>query len=84
VVVEARTREARGYDHQREEQDDGGEMDRARDLVRRDGAQRHQHDGRNQRDAAAVEPQPRHAAERHADIGEDEDGEDQCGHGAPD
>ena len=83
-IVEPGRGEARRDDHQREQQQHGREMDgldhaRAGHRVGRD-----QHHRRDQRDAAAIELEARHATQRHAEIGQGENNDDEGGHGARD
>jgi hypothetical protein len=79
-VVEARRGEARRDDHQCEQQQDRRKVHCLHRALGRDRAAGGEHDRRDQRDAAAVNLQPRHAAERHAEIGENENGDGEREH----
>ena len=57
-------------------------MNRLDQPGRHHGAERDQGDRRDDGDPAAIERQPRHAPQGHAEIGEDEDRDHDPGHGA--
>ena len=52
-------------------------------LIERQIAGGQQHDEAEQRDAGPVDGQSGHAAERHAEVDEHEDGDGEGGHGSP-
>ena len=68
--------------HQPEQHDQGREIDRLQRLLAVDRAAGIEHHGAEDRDAGAVDAQARPAAERHAEVDGEKDGEDER-HGAP-
>jgi hypothetical protein len=78
--VEAAETQPGGHHHEREEQDQGRRVNRAPGFLQREGADRHQRDRAEQRDAGAVKLQERQPAEYHPCI-HDEENQDDRGFG---
>ena len=75
--------ELRRDDHQREEQDEGRDIDTGAELVEGDGRAGQQHDDAQEGDAGTVDLQMRQPSGGHADIGADENEDDDEGvHGS--
>ena len=78
-VDKPRFGELRRDDHHREQQRDGRHVDSAAEIVERHLAAGQQPDYREQRDPGAIDTQPGDSPGRHADIGQDQDKEDDRG-----
>ena len=78
-VVEAAGGELGREDHQPEQDDQGGEIDRCERRRAIDRAAAVEHDRAEQGDTGAIDLEPRPAAERHAEIDGREDDEDEAG-----
>ena len=79
--VEAAEPQLRRDDHEREQQDDGRQMDRMRRLVERELTDRQQRDRTQQCDPGSVQRQKRQRAQDHSEVDDAEDRDDGKVHG---